>query len=436
MSTEPNGPTESTDPTDSTDSQALTAHDAHPTPAPPPPPPPPRLPEQRHPFAFTGTGREYFGIWIVNIVLSILTFGIYSAWAKVRRLQYFHRHTQVAGSSFDFHARPFDILKGRLIAVGAYAVFVLFSKFSPGLSIAVALLLLLVIPFFAYKSLRFRLHNSSWRQVRFKFNGKVPGAYGAFLGWPIVAMITVYLLAPIAHHQLNAYTMNHAALGTTAARFKATVGAFYKVYLKTFGFFLLYIALAGTIAWAVTVNSSFDVKSVFKNLATESVDAKTKDGADNDDDTDSSAPATNDATKNAKPSANSGKDVAKLLLLSQVLPLMIAAFYLFAFLLLGPYFTARINNVIWNSMTLGPMRFESHLSARRLSFISITNFFAIIMTLGFFKPFAAVRMAKYRTESLKLVAAGPIAVHAQAITNNMNARGEELAEMFDVDVGL
>ena len=405
-----------------------------------------RLPEQRHPFAFTGSGREYFGIWIVNIVLSILTIGIYSAWAKVRRLQYFHRHTQVAGSSFDYHARPIDILKGRLIAVGAYAVFVALSKFSPGLSIAVALLLLLVIPFFAYKSLRFRLHNSSWRQVRFKFNGKVPGAYGAFLGWLIAAMITLYLLAPIAHHQVNAYTLNNSALGMTAARFRASVGAFYKVYLKTFCLFMLYLLVAGGLAWAMIANSSFSVKAMFKDLAAESVEAQKKSSANStnvdekdDDEKDEASGkglAVDGKAAPEKSTANSGKNVAKALLLSQLLPLMMLGFYLFAFLLIGPYFSARINNVIWNGTALGPMRFESNLSARRLSFISITNFLAIIFTLGFFKPFAAIRVAKYRTECLKLVAAGPIAVHAQAISGNLNARGEELAEMFDVDVGL
>ena len=46
--------------------------------------------EQLH---FTGSGTEYFGIWIVNLLLTIVTLGIYSAWAKVRRLQYFYRHT-------------------------------------------------------------------------------------------------------------------------------------------------------------------------------------------------------------------------------------------------------------------------------------------------------------------------------------------------------
>src|ERR1700685_13403 len=73
-----------------------------------------RVPE---PLRFTGNGAEYFGIWIVNLLLTIVTLGIYSAWAKVRRLQYFYRHTELAGSSFDFHGSPTKILIGRLIAL-------------------------------------------------------------------------------------------------------------------------------------------------------------------------------------------------------------------------------------------------------------------------------------------------------------------------------
>src|SRR5882757_10054200 len=71
-------------------------------------------PEQ---LRFTGTGASYFGIWIVNLLLTIVTLGIYSAWAKVRRLQYFYRHTELAGSSFDFHGSASRILIGRVIAL-------------------------------------------------------------------------------------------------------------------------------------------------------------------------------------------------------------------------------------------------------------------------------------------------------------------------------
>jgi uncharacterized membrane protein YjgN (DUF898 family) len=396
------------------------------------------LAEQRHPFTFTGKGSEYFGIWIVNVLLSIVTLGIYSAWAKVRRLQYFHRHTQVAGSSFDFHGKPWDILKGRLIAFGAYAVFIGLSKISAGLSIVLALLLFAVIPYFAYKSLRFRLHNTSWRQVRFKFMGEVPGAYGAFFGWPLAAMFTMYLLAPISHHQISAYTLGNSALGTTLASFKARIGSFYKVYLKTLGFFLIYLAVVGGLAWAVIATSSFDLKSMVTNMAEHSTDVSkgSTDTATEPSEDEEEAAEKESAPENASTNEKAAKDVARLVLLSQLMPLAILALYFLAFLLIGPYFSARINNVIWNGTTLGPMRFESTLSARRLSFITITNFFAIIFTLGFFKPFAAVRVARYRTECLKLVAAGPIAVHVQAIAGNVNARGEEIAEMFDVDIGL
>ena len=41
-------------------------------------------------LSFTGTGSEYFRIWIVNLLFTILTLGIYSAWAKVRKLRYFY----------------------------------------------------------------------------------------------------------------------------------------------------------------------------------------------------------------------------------------------------------------------------------------------------------------------------------------------------------
>ncbi|HEX8601991.1 MAG TPA: DUF898 family protein, partial [Pseudoduganella sp.] len=47
----------------------------------------PEIREER--FEFTATGGEYFRIWIVNLLLTIVTLGIYSAWAKVRRNQYF-----------------------------------------------------------------------------------------------------------------------------------------------------------------------------------------------------------------------------------------------------------------------------------------------------------------------------------------------------------
>src|SRR5438309_3489747 len=86
---------------------------------------------RRHQFAFRGTGSEYFGIWIVNLLLTIITLGIYGAWAKVRTWRYFYANTFIGEHALDYHASPIRILIGRLIAVGvlvAYAVSVSFNR--------------------------------------------------------------------------------------------------------------------------------------------------------------------------------------------------------------------------------------------------------------------------------------------------------------------
>ena len=48
---------------------------------------------QRHQIKFHGDGGNYFAIWLVNIFLSVITLGIYSAWAKVRTYRYFYGNT-------------------------------------------------------------------------------------------------------------------------------------------------------------------------------------------------------------------------------------------------------------------------------------------------------------------------------------------------------
>jgi len=41
------------------------------------------------PFEFHGTTGEFFRIWIVNMMLSIVTLGMYSAWAKSKNPKIF-----------------------------------------------------------------------------------------------------------------------------------------------------------------------------------------------------------------------------------------------------------------------------------------------------------------------------------------------------------
>ena len=78
---------------------------------------------QKHPISFTGNGSEYFQIWVSNLVMSIMTLGCYSPWAKVRRIRYFYQNTHLANANFDYHGNPVSILKGRLVALGLFILY-------------------------------------------------------------------------------------------------------------------------------------------------------------------------------------------------------------------------------------------------------------------------------------------------------------------------
>ena len=145
------------------------------------------------PFQFTGSASEYFRIWIVNLMLSVATLGIYSAWAKVRRLRYFYGHTSLDGSVFGYHASPIAILKGRLISYGVVLTLGILGQVAPLGVYVLYLPLIALMPMILVRGLRFRARNSSYRGIRFAFDGQTSEAYLVFLGFPVAVPFTLGL---------------------------------------------------------------------------------------------------------------------------------------------------------------------------------------------------------------------------------------------------
>ena len=104
-------------------------------------------------------------------------------------------------------------------------------------------------------------------------------------------------------------------------------------------------------------------------------------------------------------------------------------------LLIVPYFMARIQNLVWNNTALGEHRFSSDMTVLGMAWIIFSNFFLIIVTLGLFKPFADIRLARYRIEHLSLLPAGNIEEFIASEAQQVGATGTETAEIFDVDIG-
>ncbi|MDO3386076.1 DUF898 family protein [Gilvimarinus sp. SDUM040013] len=182
-------------------------------------------------FEFTGDGFEYFKIWIVNILLSIVTLGIYSAWAKVRNKQYFYGNTYLDDASFEYSADPIKILIGRAIAF----VFLVFYTVSGQISIVVGLitglLFMVAVPWVICKSMRFNARYSSYRNVRFTFNGRLGDAALAFILWPILGMLTIGILIPYAIFQQKKFIYANHGYGTQQFEFSATAGQYYVAIL-------------------------------------------------------------------------------------------------------------------------------------------------------------------------------------------------------------
>ena len=365
-----------------------------PPPQPPQPPqqafqpPPQKKPPEPEPLSFTGTGGEYFRIWIVNLLLTIVTCGIYSAWAKVRKLRYFYGSTHLASSSFEYHGNPIAILKGRVIAVGLLIAYYWAPKISIFAGFAMVALLGLVMPWLIWKSLQFKLHNSSYRGIRFGFGGTVWLAYYTYLILPVLSAFTGNLLAPFVHQRIKKFQHEESRFGRDNFAFHATVGSFYKVYLIALGIFIV-----GTIAIVLMSGGLFS------------------------------------GLKSAGGLKRGGASVMTSIFL------FMAVIYLWAYTVYS-IFTTMLQNLIWSNTSLDRHQFISEMKWTTVVFITLTNAIAIVLTLGLFTPFAKVRMLKYRVESVTMIPGGALDDFFADSAADVSATGEGVTDLLDFDFAL
>ena len=333
-------------------------------------------------FKFVGDGSEYFRIWIVNVFLSIITLGVYSAWAKVRREQYFHRNLMLDGSGFDYHGKPMAILKGRIVAVLLLGGLSAAQHFSP-LAYGIAILCLLpVAPWLAVKAFRFRAYNTSYRGLRFSFHGTYGQAFKVFIGYGLLATVTLWLAFPVFYRQLRKFILDNTRFGTTAFDCSVTTGAIYKIFLLPGAIIVvLFLALGALAAIAAGAGGGAFAALGFAFLL-----------------------------------------IPLLLVLSQAVVM--------------PYVAARTNNAIWSTTRLGSHQFVSRLPVGGYIGLTVVNWLAIIFTLGLFIPWARVRVARFRAEYLALEVDGSLDAFVAGEAGAATALGDEAAEMFDLDIGL
>jgi uncharacterized membrane protein YjgN (DUF898 family) len=330
------------------------------------------------PFSFSGSGAEYFRIWLSNLLLSIYTLGGYSAWAKVRRLQYFYGNTWVGSANFAYHGKPKAIFLGRVVAVsllgGLHLASDLSAVFFVGLLCAVGL----AMPWLLRRALVFRARNSSHRGLRFHFTGRNSAAYRTFLGWTLASVASLGLAGPAAAQRFRHYQFNHLQYGTTAFACTLSVRQCYGVWAR--------VALAW-LAWGCALGA----------LAA-GVAYKWLNG-------DALAPALG---------------VAGLV----------------AFWLTRALYVSQMQNLVWNHLALGPHRFQSTLQTWPLFQLMLKNTVLTILSLGLYRPFAVINVLRVRLAALSILPAGSLADFQAQQEADGSAIGAETADLFDLELGL
>ncbi|MBQ1784329.1 MAG: DUF898 family protein [Gammaproteobacteria bacterium] len=165
-----------------------------------------------YPFEFVGSGVDYAKIWLPNLLLTLITLGLWSPWAKVRGEQYLHGATRLAGASFSYRGSPWAIARGRLVLLalaGAGAA----CWWWPVAAVPVALVIVPLLPLLLQSGLQFRLAASSWRNCHFDFVGSYGKAFQTFYGSLLVTLLSGGLALPLAYCWLARYAINHASLG-------------------------------------------------------------------------------------------------------------------------------------------------------------------------------------------------------------------------------
>ena len=394
-----------------------------------------------HPLEFTGSGGEYFRVWIVNVLLSIITLGIYTPWARRRTAQYFYSHTLVAGSPLEFTAQQRKMVMGFVLLMLITLAYNIAAN--TGQDTAVGLFLLagaVLAPFIWGSAMRFRLGATRWRGLRLQFTASWKEVYLA--SWPVFALALVWfgvfyglqVLSPEladalqeaeeeTRRKLPTFTPAMAALlvlglvltvlcfirleynyksllvlkaqvGAEKGRWKPVYMDFVRIWLATVLVFILCVVALSVL---VSVLAGGSVALV----------------------------------------AGLGKQLGYWMFVIIFVTIVGGIFLMF--LASAParaYREARMFQLMWNNIGVSHVaRFKCQLASGSYVWLRIRNMFLTLITLGFYRPFARVSEYRMKCESVTLhVKGGVEQVTGAMVRQQQGGLGDALADAAGLDL--
>jgi uncharacterized membrane protein YjgN (DUF898 family) len=325
-------------------------------------------------LVFKGNARDYFRIWIVNLCLTLFTFGIFSAWAKVRKKRYFYSHTELEGVPFEYLANPIPILKGRSVGALLLALWYIGTHFFPALFGCVLVVGLLLAPWAAVRSAAFNARYSAYRNMTFHFSGTYWGAAKVLLSATLLVSLSFGFGAPWALTRVRRYFVRNTSFGGIKAKYRAQGGHLALAFLVPLG--------AMAVAGLVLLTQGRGPLEYGPGLTT----------------------------------------------------VFISSYVLYG--LCYAYLQARIARVNWRHTTLGPIDFYADYRARDFVWLYFSNALAVLCSFGLLVPWATVRMVRYRIHRLSVEQSASLDAFVGRREPAVPAVGAEVADLFDLDLSL
>ena len=383
----------------------------------------------KHRLRFTGSGGDYFKLWLSNLLLTIVTLGIYTPWARRRRIQYFFRNTEVGPDPLEFTASSRSMVTSFVLVALVYVLIQVMS--SQGLNTAVGAITLLIAaatPWLWRSAMRFRMGNTTWRGLPFVFQATVRETYtaawpllgGAALvavlslllpdtpavGAPKVAMpgplvwlggVGVMALAGVILIRLRFnflhLQMTRTSLGGQLGAFKTGFGEFFKVGVICIGIGLLaYLALAGLIGVFGAGLASF-----------------------------------------GRGMGRGGMAVLFIVALVFFIPLLLVP----ASITLAAW-EAMLFRTVWSNAGLSGMaRSKCKLKTRAFVWLRAKNVVLTLLTIGFYRPFAAVSEYRMKIDSVRIYTRGDINALANLLgKGEQGGLGDAAADLAGFDLAV
>ncbi|POF60404.1 hypothetical protein CRN58_03765 [Vibrio vulnificus] len=378
---------------------------------------------------FKGQGGEFFGIWIVNILLSVITLGIYSAWAKVRTKRYFYGNTFIAGDNFEYHAQPMQLLKGRLVALALVVIWVVANSFFPLASLVLLALFYVALPWLLWSNARFDSAMTSYRNVHFAFNGSLKEAYMSILGRGLASLliIAIYIAIVVASANASAMVATLLGFGTLVLMFvlyawvvagihqyfasgyqygdwkfvaKIETGFFLKTYCKA-----MLIGFLTAVAFMI-VMGTFVLGTDIMNIFAGEVDLL------------------------------EGKGDFAYVVVTYLVTITMS-------LGITAYTTTRIRNYVFSRLTATAeaqseteFRFASTFGVWDYMSLIVTNFLLQVITLGLARPWVMVRTSRYVASHTGVIGDMDTLKATDQDSAVKNAISDEVAQAFDLGLSI